>query len=233
MKNIVIYGASGHAKMIVDSITKNNTYNFIGFIDSYKPINQDVYGHKVIGNLDMLSGLIKKFNIESIVIGIGDNEIRLNAYKNIITVAPNIEFPAIVHPSAILANDIKIPQGTVLMPGAIVNADAKVGKFCLINTKASLGHDSVMSDFSSLASGVTISGNVNIGFCSAICLSASIAQNINIGNYTTVGAASLVLKPIGDHKLAFGVPIHTLKDKITGTVYYTNKAPYAPEFITK
>ena len=63
MKNIVIYGASGHAKMIVDIILKNNDYNLIGFIDSYKPVNSAVYGYKIIGNLDSLSVLIKKFNI--------------------------------------------------------------------------------------------------------------------------------------------------------------------------
>ncbi|WP_430468003.1 acetyltransferase [Winogradskyella ouciana] len=227
MKNILIYGASGHAKMIVDIIQKNNTHNFLGFIDSYKPINDDVYGFKVLGNLELLPSLIKKFDIDGIVIGIGNNDTRLLAYKNIIDVAPNLEFIPIVHPSAILANDIIIPEGTVVMPGAIVNANAKVGKFCLLNTKSSLGHDSIMSDFSSLASGATIGGNVKIGFCSTICLSASVAQNITIGDYTTIGGGALVLKPIGDHKLAFGVPINTIKDKKASSKILVKKVPYA------
>lgn len=213
MKNIVIYGASGHAKMIVDIILKNNDYNLIGFIDSYKPVNSAVYGYKIIGNLDSLSVLIKKFNIEGIVIGIGDNDLRLSIYRSIKKIAPKIEFVPIVHPSAILAEDILVPEGAVLMAGTIVNANAKLGKFCLLNTKASLGHDSVMSDFSSLSSGVTIAGNVTIGFCSSICLSASVSQGITIGDHTIIGGASLVLKSIGDFKLAYGVPIHTEKDR--------------------
>lgn len=227
MKNILIYGASGHAKMIVDIILKNNTHNLIGFIDSYKPINEDVYGYKILGNLELLPSLIKKFDIQGIVIGIGNNSTRLHAYKNIIEIAPDLEFVPIVHPSAILANDITIPEGTVVMPGAIVNADAKVGRFCLLNTKSSLGHDSIMSDFSSLASGATIGGNVEIGFCSSICLSASVAQNTTIGDYTTIGACSLVLKPVGNQKLAFGVPIHTIKDKKTSNKHLVKKVPYA------
>ncbi|MCT4629745.1 acetyltransferase [Winogradskyella sp.] len=219
MKNILIYGASGHAKMIVDIILKNNDYNLIGFIDSYKPINDKVYGHKVIGNLDSLSVLIKKFNISGIVIGIGDNELRHSTYKSIKKIAPHIEFVPIVHPSAILAEDILVPEGAVLMAGTIVNANAKLGKFCLLNTKASLGHDSIMSDFSSLSSGVTIAGNVKIGLCSSICLSASVSQGVTIGDHTIIGGASLVLKPVGDYKLAFGVPISTIKDRVLDLVY--------------
>lgn len=218
MKNIVIYGASGHGKMVVDIILKNNNYNLIGFIDSYKPVNTTVYGHKVIGNLDAFSVLIKKFNIEGIVIGIGDNELRLHIYKNIIKIAPKIDFVPIIHPSAILAEDVLVPEGSVIMAGAIVNANAKIGKFCILNSKASLGHDSTMKDFSSLASGATVAGNVSIGYCSSISLSASISQGLCIGDHTIVGGCSLVLKSIGNKKLAFGVPINTIKDRTIDTL---------------
>ena len=219
MKNILIYGASGHAKMIVDIIHKNNNYTVIGFVDSFKPLNQDIYGYKIIGNLDELPNLIKEHNIYGIVIGIGDNFTRQKAYTKILKIAPTLKFVPVVHPSAVLANDIVIPRGTVVMPSVVINTNAKVGEFCILNTKSSLGHDSSMADFSSLASGVIISGNVQIGLCSAICLSTSIIQNVSIGNHTVIGAASLVLKSIGDCKLAYGIPIHTIKDREPDSKY--------------
>ncbi|MFP4845901.1 acetyltransferase [Winogradskyella sp. PE311] len=219
MKNIVIYGASGHGKMIADIILKNNEYNIIGFIDSYRPINDNIYGFKVIGNLDMLHQLIEEQDIYGAIIGIGDNYTRRNVYHKIAEISPSIEFISAIHPSAILANDVKIPQGVVIMPNVVINANAKIGEFTLLNTKSSLGHDSVMSNFSSLASGAIISGNVKIGTCSAICLSASIIQNIVIGNHTIIGAGSLVLKSIGDYKQAFGLPINTIKDREANSKY--------------
>ncbi len=82
--------------------------------------------------------------------------------------------PCLLAEDAILANDIKLPQGTVVMAGVIINADAKIGEFCILNTKSSLGHDSVMADFSSLASGATTVVNVIIGVCSAIGLKSSV-----------------------------------------------------------
>lgn len=219
MKNILIYGASGHAKMIIDSIEKQNNYNIKGFVDSYKPLHLSIYNYKIIGNLDTLPELIKTHNIEGIVIAVGDNYARQMAYKNIINIAPQLQFVSIIHPTAVIAKDVKIEEGTAVMANAVVNASAKVGKVCILNTASTLGHDSEMADFSSLASGVHIGGNVQIGFCSAISLSATIIQNISIGDYTVVGAASLVLKPIGNYKLAFGSPIHTLKERTKDSKY--------------
>lgn len=220
MKNVLVYGASGHSKMIVDIINMDEGLTMKGYIDSYKPLNQEVYGYKILGDLNNLLHIIEKFNIHAIVLGIGNNDTRLVVYKKIIKVAPELSFISVIHPSAILANDVIIPEGTVVMAAAVVNADAKVGKFCILNTKSSLGHDSTMGDFSSLASGVTISGTVTIGFCAEICLSASIAQNISIGKHTTVGGSSLVLKSIGDNKLAYGVPIHTIEEKVISKTQY-------------
>ena len=199
--------------------TPSNIYTIKGFVDSYKTLNQDIYGYKIIGNLELLPNLIKEHNIYGIVIGIGDNNTRHCAYNNIKKIAPNLDFISVVHPNTILADDIVLPQGTVVMPGVIINANAKIGEFCILNTKSSLGHDSTMADFSSLASGVTIGGNVQIGFCSAICINTSIIQNISIGKHTVIGAVSLVLKSIGDYKQAFGIPISTIKDREPNSKY--------------
>ena len=219
MKNILIYGASGHAKMIVDIIQKDNKYIMKGFLDSYKPINEVVYGHSIIGDLSQLTRLIEELNIEGIVIGIGENSTREEAYHKIKKIAPNLKFVSIVHPSATIATDVSITKGTVIMANAVVNANAKLGRFCILNTASSLGHDCNMADFSSLASGATIAGNVQIGFCSAICLGATIIQNLEIGDNTVIGAGSLVLTSIGNNKTAFGAPIHTIKDRFPDSKY--------------
>ena len=219
MTNILIYGASGHAKVIADIILENKEHNIVGFLDSFKPVNQDIFGFKILGNLDVLRELIIEHNISGIVIGIGDNFIRKNAYNKISEIAPDLEFITAIHPKAIIARDVVISEGTVVMPGAIVNVSAKIGRFCIINTKSSLDHDSEMGDFSSLAPSVNVSGNVKIGKCSSICLAASIIQNITIGDYTVVGAGSLVLKSIGDYKQAFGSPINTIKNRKEDAIY--------------
>ncbi|MGV6832152.1 MAG: NeuD/PglB/VioB family sugar acetyltransferase [bacterium] len=206
MKNILVYGASGHSKMIVDIIHKNKSHNIIGYIDSFKKVGEELYGYKVLGNSTQLNDIRAEHNVNHIVIGVGENSVRKNAWEKIITNAPDIQFESIIHPNAILAENINIGKGVVIMAGAIVNADATIGEFCILNTNSSLGHDSVMKDFSSIAPGVAVGGNVTLGFGSALCLKAGVIQNITIGDNTVVAAGAIVVKDIGDNKLAKGVP---------------------------
>ena len=219
MKNILIYGASGHAKMIVDIILKNKTYAIKGFIDSYKPIGNGIMSYKILGNLTHLPQLINELKIEGIVIAVGDNYSRLRAYEKITTIAPQLNFPSIIHSSAIIALDVTIGHGSVIMANSVINANSNVGIGCILNTASTFGHDSTLGDFSSLASGVTVGGNVHIGNSSAICLGASIIHNIIIGHNSVVGAGSLVLKPIADYKQAFGSPVNTIKERKADSKY--------------
>lgn len=213
MKNILIIGASGHSKMVIDIIKKNNEYNIIGLIDSFKKVGSKISDYEVIGNENDIPNLIEKHNIFGALISIGDNWVRKQMKEIIETETPTLKFISAVHPSAVLAEGISIPKGTVIMANVTINSDAEIGEFCILNTKSSLGHDSIMNDFSSLAPGVTIGGNVFIGFCSAISLGASVIQNLKIGKHTVVGASSLVLKDIGDFKLAYGNPANEIKNR--------------------
>ena len=219
MKNILIYGASGHAKMVVDIIHKTKSYNIVGFIDAYKCVGTVVRDYPILGSLNNLEYLVQKFDVNGIIIAIGDNHDRKSAYHEIRSIIPKIKFVSAIHPSACIADDVKIPEGTVIMAGGIVNANAKLGKGCIINTKASLGHESYMKDFASLSSGATVGGNVKIGTCSAICLGASIINNVEIGNHTVIGAGALVVKSIGDLKQAIGVPVRVIKDRKIDSKY--------------
>ena len=219
MENILLFGASGHSKMIIDIILKNNTLNLLGFIDSFKTIGESVHGFEVLGNESHLSTIVEKHNITGIIIGIGDNNARLKVKKQIESLVPKLKFLSVIHPSAIIASDVTIPEGTVIMSGAIINADAKVGKFCILNTKSSLGHDSVLEDYASLASGVTIGGNVKIGHSSAICLSASIIPGIVIGKNTVIGTGAIVLKSIGDNLIAYGNPAKVIRERPSNGKY--------------
>lgn len=219
MKNILIYGASGHSKMIIDIIEKQNNYNIKGFIDSYKSKGFVLSDYQVIGHLKEIPVLIKELNIEGIVIGIGDNFTRQRISMNIENIAPQLKFISIIHPTATIAKNVTIGDGSVIMANTVLNASAKVGKHCILNTASTFGHDSVMADFSSLASGVTVAGSVTIGLCSAICLRATLIQSITIGENTVIGAGSLVLKSIGNLKQAFGHPINTISDRTADSKY--------------
>lgn len=214
MKKIIIIGASGHAKVVIDIIEKQNEFEIFGLIDSYKKVGEEIFGYKILGTEEDISNLKTTHNIYGGIIAIGDNWTRMSMYHKIIGVSKDFKFISAIHPGATLGKNIFIDEGTVIMPGVIINSDANVGKFCIINTNSSLGHDGMMKDFSSVAPGVTIGGSVTIGKSTAISLGASIIHNVSIGNYSIIGSGALIVEDVDDFKLVHGSPgkvIKTLK----------------------
>lgn len=223
MKNIVIFGASGHGNVVLDCIEKQGVYKVVGFIDSYKKIGEFVNGYTVLGSTSDLLLLIEKFNIVGGIIAIGDNCIRKLVVDRIISISPNFLFINVIHPNASIGRESIIGKGTVVMPGAIVNSNSRIGDFCIINTNASIDHDSTMEDFSSLAPRACVGGNFYLGKYSAVCLGANIIENIKVGNHSLVGAGSLVINNIEDNVVVYGSPSKVVRKRSSGEPYLSRK----------
>lgn len=223
IKNIIVFGSSGHAGVIIDAIQKTNKYNIIGLIDDFKEEDTEVFGYKVLGKVSDLDYILhrKFFNcvIDGGVIGIGDNFGRNCVFLKVKQLIPNFNFETIIHPDSVISKNVIIGKGTVIMAGVIVNNSCKIGDFCILNTKSSLDHDSLMEDFSSLAPGVTTGGKVAIGEFTAISLGANIIHNITIGMHCIIGAGALVLKNVEDFSVTYGVPAKEIRKRNIGDRY--------------
>mgnify|MGYP003495033839 CR=1 FL=1 len=86
------------------------------------------------------------------------------------------EFPVIVDPSAIVADTVKIEEGTFVGKGVIINAEAKVGKLVILNTKCLVEHECLISDYSHVAVGAILCGQVEIGEAAFIGANATVIQ---------------------------------------------------------
>lgn len=219
MDNILLIGASEHAKVVMDIIEKEGKYKILGLVDTYKPAGEDVFGYKILGAEDKLERLFQSGEIFGGIIAIGDNWIRYKMAEKIKSLAPDFRFVSAIHPSAVIARGVEIGAGSVLMAGVIVNSESKIGAHCILNTGASLDHDSVMGEFSSLAPGAVTGGKVFIGAFSAISLGANIIHGVKIGEHTVLGAGAVALKDIPGYCVAYGIPASVKKNRSAGDKY--------------
>lgn len=219
MENIVIIGSSGHAKVIIDIVEKENKYSIIGLLDRFREIGEETLGYKIIGKEEDIPNLIVKHNLVGGIIAVGDNWVRKIVYEKINSMAPNFTFVKAIHPSAQIAKNVKIGNGTVIMAGVIVNSNSTIGNHCILNTNSSLDHDCFMDDFSSIAPNVTIGGNVKIGKFSAVSLGANVIPGVTIKEHTVIGAGSLVLKDVPEFVVAYGVPVKVIRKREVGERY--------------
>jgi sugar O-acyltransferase (sialic acid O-acetyltransferase NeuD family) len=206
MKNIVIFGSGGHAKVIVDIIEKQGKFNIAGFIDEYREKDTSIMGYKVLGNESCLKDIFFSNEIYGGIIGIGDNSIREKVRDKVIKAIANFKFVNCIHPKSIIGKDVNLGNGNVVMAGVIINSSSKVKNHCILNTNSSLDHDCVMLDFSRIDPNATIGGNVKIGCYSVIGIGANVFYGVNIGSNCIIGGGSIVNKNTSDNSIYYGSP---------------------------
>ena len=198
-KDVIIIGAGGHAKVIADIIYKSGD-NLIGFLDdNLANKGKEIYlGKKVIGTTKD----IEIYNKNYFIIGIGNNSIRKKINNE-----NNLKLYSAIHPSAIIAEDVKIGTGSVIMAGVVINPGTVIGKNCIINTCSSLDHDNLLEDYVHISPGAHLAGTVSVKEGTWICTGAIVKNNITIGKNNIIGAGGVVIKDIIEENGTYiGVP---------------------------
>ena len=219
MRNIVIFGASGHGSVVLDCIEKEGKYNVVGFIDSFKKKGSVQSGYEILGSVYDLPYLKDKYNLFGGIVAIGDNWTRQIIVKKINVIIPNFNFISAIHPSVVIGRNVKIGNGVAIMAGVIINANSRIYDHCILNTYSSLDHDGVMQESSSLAPRVCVGGNLFLDRLSFIGLGSHVIENISIGRHSVIGAGSLVIKNVESFVVAYGNPARMIRKRKAGDAY--------------
>lgn len=202
-KRIVIIGASGHGKVIAD-IARKNGYEKIVFLDDDEKV-QKCGGHSVAGKCkDAI-----QYRGYDFIVAIGNVDIRQKIMGEL--VSGELHICTLVHPDAVIAEDVLIGAGTVVMAGAIINPATSIGDGCIINTCSSVDHDCQIKSYVHVSVGSHIAGNVKIGERSWIGAGATVCNNINICKDCMIGAGAVVIKNIELSGTYIGIPARRVK----------------------
>jgi sugar O-acyltransferase (sialic acid O-acetyltransferase NeuD family) len=218
-QRVVVVGASGQAKVVVDALERSGAATVVGFVDSFKPAGTPWYGREVLGTEDALPDLVSGHGLDGCIVGIGDNMVRGAIAEKIRALLPDFRFVNAVHPRATIAPTARMGEGVLVMAGAVVNPDCVVGDHAIINTNASLDHDSSLGRCASMAPQVVTGGGVTIGDYTAVSIGATITHGRRIGAHTVVGAGSVVVRDIPDHVVAYGCPARVVRSRTEGERY--------------
>lgn len=195
-----LYGASGHARVIIDILEKGG-FEIQGLFDDNHAITSFMGYHCSRYDFREIQ--------DEILISIGDNTLR----KKIAMLIGDVIYGKAVDINSIVSTKATVDYGTVIMPGAVVNAGARVGKHVIINTNASVDHDCVLQDFVHVAPGSSVSGNVTIGEGTLIGIGSSIIQNVRIGEWSIVGAGSVIIRDVPAYSVIVGNPGRIIKTR--------------------
>lgn len=196
---LIIIGASGHGKVIVDIAIKMNKWQSIAFLDDeFVNTAMDI---PIIGKTN--EAITYKDEADFFV-AIGNNVIREMIQERLIEQGLNVV--RLIHPSAVISRDVEIGIGTVIMAGVIINVSTRIGKGCIINTSSSLDHDNNIGNYVHISPGVRVAGTVRVCNGTWLGVGSVISNNVHICRDCTIGAGAVVLKNITKPGKYVGIP---------------------------
>ena len=198
-RNVYLYGAGGHAKVIRDILEAQ------GFI--VEGITDDNPATVKFMEMEVMHS---PKSGEEYIISIGNCDIRQKIAEKL--EKSGCSFATAVHPSAIVSPHASIEEGSVIMQGAIVQSGAKIGRHCIVNTGASVDHDCSIGDYVHIAPGVTLCGEVEVSAGCWIGAGSVVVQGVKIGAGSLIGAGSVVCEDVPEGVVAYGNPCRVKRE---------------------
>jgi sugar O-acyltransferase (sialic acid O-acetyltransferase NeuD family) len=209
-KKVVLWGASNTARVVAGIIRLQGEYELVGFLDdtNLERRGEPFCGAVVLGGREQLE-LLKARDVSHIIMAFGNNRARLKLAA--IARAKGYQLASVLHPSAVIAADVRIGAGTAVMAGVTIDAGTVIGENALINPGAILNHGCKIHDGAHVNAGSLLGGNVIIGKAATIEIGAIVGGSLTIGAGSVVGAGAVVLKDVPEGVLAYGNPAKVIR----------------------
>jgi len=210
---VLIFGGGGHAKVVHDVVAATPGAVVAGFVDTRRPDSGTLLGKPVWIEDEFASGACV---YDALAVAIGDNFVREAVFRRVRSIDPAASFPSFRHPSAIIAEDVAIGEGSVAMPRVVVNRSARIGRFCILNTGTIVEHDCQVDDFASISPAATIGAACRIGRYSLLGIGSSVRHGIVVGENVVLGGGGALVRDAAANAVYVGTPAHWLKSRELG-----------------
>jgi len=204
--SLLIIGAGGHGRVTADAAELSGKWGKIAFLDDRYPEINSSGRWPVIGVLEGIATLVNKWS--DFVVAIGDNVVRSENQEKLRSLCLNVS--TVIHPSAQIASDVMLGDGTVVFANAVINTGSVLGKACVVNTGSTVDHDCQLGNGVHISPGVNLAGNVKVGDRSWVGIGATVINGCTIGNDAMIAAGAVVINNINNGLIVSGVPAREL-----------------------
>ena len=206
--DLVIIGAGGHGKVVLDILQATGKHRVVGFLDADPGLaGTEVNQIPVLGPVNQVSRL-RQQKVKGAIVAIGDNRVRLS-YAALLT-EHGLELISVIHPAATVARSARIGNNVVVAAGVVVAAAARVANSVILNTSCVVDHECEIEEGVHICPGALLAGRVRVGAGAFVGLGAKVLPCLAIGERAVVGAGAVVLRDIPAGATAVGVPARIL-----------------------
>jgi len=195
---ILVFGAGGHAKVVVDAILSSGPAELMVVDDAPKVAGQLLLGIP-IGVPSEAIGTCTRFHV-----AIGDNGTRQRKSAEI--VGAGLRPFTVVHAEAKVSRSATVGAGAFLAASCVLGPEVALGTGVVINHGAVVDHDCSVGEFAHIAPNATLGGGVIVGRLSVVGAGATVLPGVRIGERCVIGAGAVVRRDVLDGTTVVGVP---------------------------
>ena len=212
MKQLLLFGAGGHAREVLATVSAINEvqprYQILGFVDDrLNGRGESRYGFPMLGRLEDL--VPESLPEAEVIVGSGSPASRGRIAARL--EEAGLQSPLLIHPRAVLGPVVTFSRGTLVAPMALLTTNIKVGKHVIINSSATVSHDGCLADFVTIGPGSRIAGGVTLEEGADIGIGATILPGVTVGAWSIVGGGAVVHRDVPENSTVVGVPARVIK----------------------
>lgn len=216
MQEVIFWGATGQAKVLRECL-RYSGISLIALFDNDYSLKSPFFDVPLFYGEDgfekwHLNGHVGDKCGCLVAIGGSNGEVRLKIQNFL----KDKGFKPIIakHPTAFIAEDVKIGKGSQILANSSVCVDAVMGNACIVNTSAIVDHDCLLGDGVHIAPGAHLAGCVSVGKFSMIGTGAIVIPRTSIGENVIIGAGAVITKDIPSNCVVYGNPAKIVRDNI-------------------
>ena len=216
-KKIVLLGAGGHAREVLDVIEAcrqaGDDVEVLGYIvDKKYGLPGTIINEKqILGDFDWYANRASELYA---ICAVGNPVLRFRFAKRVKSLKG--KFISFIHPKATITKWTTIGQGVIIAAGCVLTNHILLGNHVHLNPGCTIGHDTIIGDYVTLTQGVNIAGKVKISDGCFIGTGSNIIDRIHVGEWSIIGAGSTVIHNIPANTTVVGVPGRVIKTRTSG-----------------
>jgi sugar O-acyltransferase (sialic acid O-acetyltransferase NeuD family) len=195
MKPLIIFGAGGHAKEVIEAARASGMAVSAALDDH--PTSDAILGVPIIRSSEIAREDLRLYRF---VVAIGNCAVRREKFEALRDAGATPE--TVIHPRAYVSVSATIGRGAVILAMATVQASVAVGENSIVNVAALIGHDCRIGNHCHVSGGVSLGGSCVINDEAWVSLGASVKEGVIIGEGAFIGMGAMISRHVPAHHKA-------------------------------